>query len=66
MSYGLDTNDLYRSASSYVDLILREAKISELPVQSSTKCELVINLKDRQGDRPRRARVSPAASRVIK
>jgi putative ABC transport system substrate-binding protein len=46
MSYGADIVDLFRrGAPSYVDRILRGAKVSELPVQFSTKFELVINLK---------------------
>src|SRR5262245_17626809 len=45
MSYGPNFTDLYRSAASYVDRILRGAKISELPVQFPTRFELVINLK---------------------
>jgi putative ABC transport system substrate-binding protein len=45
MSYGVDVPDLYRRAASYVDRILRGAKVAELPVQQATKFELVINLK---------------------
>ena len=45
MSYGSITADLFRGAASYVDRILRGAKVSELPVQYPTKFELVINLK---------------------
>jgi putative ABC transport system substrate-binding protein len=47
MSYGAaDVADLFgRTAPDYVDRILRGAKPSELPVQFSTKFELVINLK---------------------
>ena len=45
MSYGADTPALYRGAASYVDRVLRGAKVSELPVQYPTKFELVINLK---------------------
>jgi putative ABC transport system substrate-binding protein len=45
LSYGVDQVDTFRRAASYVDRILRGAKPSELPVQFSTKFELVINLK---------------------
>jgi putative tryptophan/tyrosine transport system substrate-binding protein len=45
MSYGVDVPDLYRRAASYVDRILRGAKVAELPVQQPTKYELTINLK---------------------
>jgi len=46
MSYGADVTDLFRrSAPDYVDRILRGAKPSELPVQFSTKFELIINMK---------------------
>jgi len=45
MAYGSDIVDNFRRASSFVDHILRGAKVSELPVQFPTKFELVINLK---------------------
>jgi putative ABC transport system substrate-binding protein len=45
LSYGPDQVDTFRRAAAYVDRILRGAKPSELPVQFSTKFELVINLK---------------------
>jgi putative ABC transport system substrate-binding protein len=45
MSYGSDSVESFRIAASYVDRILRGAKINELPVQFPTKFELAINLK---------------------
>ena len=45
MSYGADVPDFYKRSASYVDRILRGAKVAELPVQQPTKYELVINLK---------------------
>ena len=45
MSYGSDMADLYRRGASYVDRILRGAKVAELPVQLPIKYELTINVK---------------------
>jgi putative ABC transport system substrate-binding protein len=44
-SYGPDIVEEYRQAADYIDRIFRGAKPENLPVQQSTKFELVINLK---------------------
>jgi putative ABC transport system substrate-binding protein len=45
MSYGSPSVESYRIAATYVDHILRGAKINELPVQFPTRVELAFNLK---------------------
>jgi putative ABC transport system substrate-binding protein len=45
MSYGIDYVDPSRQAATYVDRILRGAKPADLPVQSPSKYETVLNLK---------------------
>ena len=44
MSYGVDVNQLFREAVSYVDRVLRGTSPGQLPVQAATKFELAINL----------------------
>jgi putative ABC transport system substrate-binding protein len=43
IAYGFDVDEHYRNAASYVDLILRGARPSDLPVQAPQKHTLAIN-----------------------
>jgi putative ABC transport system substrate-binding protein len=45
MSYGIVPADHYRQAAFYIDQILRGAKPVDLPVQTPTKYETILNLK---------------------
>jgi putative ABC transport system substrate-binding protein len=44
MSYGPNFPDLFRRAAEYVDKILRGTKPGDIPVEQSTKFDLVVNL----------------------
>ena len=45
ISYGADTIEQYQRAADYIDRIFKGEKPADLPVQTPTKYELVINLK---------------------
>jgi putative tryptophan/tyrosine transport system substrate-binding protein len=45
MSYGVDTEPLFRRGAAYVAKILRGAKASDLPVEQASNFEFTLNLK---------------------
>jgi putative ABC transport system substrate-binding protein len=45
MSYGENLSDMYHRGAYFVDRILKGAKPADLPVEQTTKFELVLNLK---------------------
>jgi putative tryptophan/tyrosine transport system substrate-binding protein len=45
LSYGSDQRDMFRTAATYVDRVLKGEKPADLAVQAPTKYELAINLK---------------------
>ena len=45
MGYGTNWIDLFRQAGAYTGKILKGVKPANLPIQQSTKFELVINLR---------------------
>jgi len=49
MSYGQNLADSYRRAATYADRILKGAKAGDLPVEQTTKLELLINLNTAKG-----------------
>jgi putative tryptophan/tyrosine transport system substrate-binding protein len=45
MSYGADEAETFKRVAAMIDKILKGAKPNDIPVEQSTKFELVINLK---------------------
>ena len=45
IGYGVNVLDMWRGSADFIDKILKGAKPSELPIQRSTKIQLLINLR---------------------